>query len=89
MFDIEQSMHMKKKTLCAISNTAYNSLTTIRACARALNDDYFRPGSHDRSFIEFPWLETVPCSIGLKGNFISENRSRGLFIKKGPKNCSS
>ena len=35
MFDIEHSMHMKKKTLCAISNTAYNSLTTVRACARA------------------------------------------------------
>merc|ERR1712033_123216 len=35
MFDIEHSMLSKKKTLCAISNTAYNSLTTVRACARA------------------------------------------------------
>ena len=32
MFDIENSMHMQKKTLCAISNTAYNSLTTVRCC---------------------------------------------------------
>ena len=35
MFDIEHSMHMQKKTLCAISNTAYNSLTTVCARARA------------------------------------------------------
>ena len=47
--------------LCSNSGIAYNSLTTLRA----LNNIYFRPFSHDQTFIELPLLEKGVCAIGL------------------------
>ena len=58
----------------------------MRVRTRAINDIYFRPFSHDKTFIELPLLEKRVCAIRLIENWLLQlfqgSKMEKLFIIK-------